>query len=446
MESNPNASNSTTSASPDIVAAQTEMVQGSKSKKVSGWMVGFLVLIIGVIIGFGTRSYLAGPEVSLLPQLADQALESNPDSPQNLDQLESSKPNQVEFFSTPDTKRKSFPVTKDGLLRLVSVVPGDLVIKYPEEVSYGNGALGLGESDPLSSPDMSKVALVTKTGQLRIIDSEGKSVAHIGETLKVDYISGWSPDNQKLLFHVRTAKISNTIFPEGPVPPELIDQNPKFLAGAGAEGFYVLDLGGQKIDYLAPINDASFLSWIDAKQLLVTVKNYGQGPEVAVAFNIETYQANSSEYKDTFKDWFGPQMSFGQDGKKWAITLHSPNSVGADSSATIILADFPARSGVTLETGKFAYIQGPRISPDSKKVIYRAIDEVNGPNFVQFYDGTQAKRLFEGIPLRWIDNKSFLYAVFSPNYASNLAMAQTYFKYDLVTGQSIELLNLANAQ
>ena len=440
MESNPIVSNS---INPEVPAAVS---QPAKSKPVPAWMVGVLILIIGIMIGFGTRSYLAGPGVSIQPPLTDQISDTNADSVQNLDQKISGISSQVQFFSPPKTNRKSFPVTKDGLLRLVSVVPGDLVIKYPEDVAGSGYSFGKGFSEPSSSPDMAKIALITQKGQLRVIDSEGRSVASVGANLKVGYISGWSPDSQKLIFYVFGSKISNMIFPDGPVLPESVDQNPKFTPGAGIEGFYVLDFMAQKIEFLAPISDASFLAWIDAKTILVTVKNFGQGPEVAAAFNVETYQARAGEYKDIFKDWFGPQMSFSPDGKKWAITLHSAFSVGDDSTAAIILADFPARSGVTIESGKFAYIQGPRISPDSKKVIYRAHDVVNGPNFVQLYDGSQTKRLFEGIPLEWIDANSFIYAVFSPNFASNLTMAQNYFKYDLTTGQSVELLNLANSQ
>lgn len=407
--------------------------------EVPGWLWLVLVLVVGLLGGFGLRGGLEGQVVQTpAPVVESPGL----DQAQIIQGEKTTEEvsNQVQFFTPETSKRLSFPVTVQGVMSLVSTEPTDLVLPYPGKVRWGGGWLGHGTTDPTPAPDLTKIALITEAGEFRVITSEGKLIMSAGSSLKADYITAWSPDSTGVIFSAATPTLYDNFVPMGPVPEDMLPQTPKFEPGLGASGFYWVDLTNKKITALPPLTRSSVLEWIDQDRLLVSVLPEGTSKEIFATFNLKTYQADAATYKPVFANLFGPQMSFGTQGKKWALTISQNAQGGAGTDTTkIILADFPSLTGVVVDEAQFAYKQQPILSPDETKVIYNGRDEVNGPNYVYYFDGQKPEKLFEGIPQWWINNQSFVYAVFSPNYASNLSKVRQFFKYDVTTKKTTEL-------
>ncbi|HCC84188.1 MAG TPA: hypothetical protein DEP87_00675 [Candidatus Pacebacteria bacterium] len=404
------------------------------------WLISVVALVGGLIVGFGTRSWLSG--AADLPQFQPNPVAevSGQKTQTTTEASQTSSLDSVRFFTQADTNRLAFPVTQKGILRSVSIQPGDLVLQYADEVVSSSGAQGLGENTPLAAPDLSKIALITKTGEFRIVNAEGKLLMSAGSNFKADYITSWSPDSSAVIFHVESPTLMTTLFHQGMGSEILIQPGPKFDANAEATGFYLVDLATQKFSQLTPLNEALVLEWIDRSRLLVSVKAFGTSNETYAVFNLDTYQAEAAPYKEVFKNLFAPQISFGQNGRNWAISLHqSSQGTAGTNTVKIILAEFPSLTGKIIAEDGFAMVQKPILSPTETKVIYQGHAEVNGTNFVFYFDGAEAKKLFEGVPLFWIDDQNFVYANFNPSLATNLEMATKYSKYDVVTQKTTEL-------
>lgn len=419
-------------------AAQPQTpVQVIQKPEVPKWLVLVLMLLLGILGGFGLRGSLETPKTTEIAETSETGTQVQVnDSEQTSDEVST----QVQFFAPETTKRLSFPATKEGVLHLVSTEPGDLVIPYAAPVSWGGGWLGHGTTDPTASPDLTKIGLITKAGEFRVVNSEGKLIMSAGSALKADYVTAWAPDSSGVIFHVTTPTLYDSFVPMGPVPEDQIPQNPSFQPGQGVSGFYWVDLVNKKISLLAPLDQANVLEWVDHDRLLVSIQPQGSSKEIFATFNLQTYQADAAPYKPVFENLFGPQMSFGALGKKWALSVHHNANGGAGTETVkIVLADFPSLTGTTIAEGAFAMIQQPILSPDETKVIYQGHDVVNGPNFTYYFDGQKAEKLFEGIPVAWIDNQSFIVANFNPEFSSNLNHATKYFKYDVTTKKTTEL-------
>jgi hypothetical protein len=401
-----------------------------------------LVLLLGLLIGFGFRSWLAGGAFE--PAATITAPEDQPQPVAGVSQP--TEPTaQIQFLTPETTKRLAFPVTKDGMVSFVSTEPGDLVIPYPDPVSWGGGWLGHGTTDPTVSPDMTKTALITKTGEFRVVNSEGKLIMSAGSAFKAGYITLWSPDSSAVIFSTSAPTLMTELFPQG--PGSTAPTSVHFEPGLAGEGFYLVDLNAQKVLPLTPLAGADVLEWIDESRLLVAVRPQGSNTETFADFDLKTYQANSAPYKAVFENWFGPQMSFGRKGQKWAISLHqSAAGTAGTETAKIILADFPSITGTLIAEDQFAYIQQPLLSPNEDRVVYQGKDEVDGANFVYYFDGQKAEKLFEGLPLWWITNDSFVFAVFNPSHANNPEMADTFYRYDIGAKKTTELFKRSVAQ
>jgi hypothetical protein len=414
-------------------------VEPVKKSEVPGWLWLVLVLVLGLLGGFGLRGGLEG-QVVQAPAVVETT-ENNQVEVIEGEKTSEEVSNQVQFFTPEITKRLSFPVlTENGKISLVSTEPSDLVLAYPDEVTWGGGWLGHGVTDAVAAPDLTKTALITKTGEFRVVNSEGKLIMSAGSALKADYITAWAPDSSGVIIHVNAPTFYDSVVPMGPVPDYEIPKTAQFEPGLGVSGFYWIDLANKKFMALAPLEKSSVLEWIDRDRLLVSVMPEGTSKEIFATFNLQTFQADIAPYKPVFENLFGPQMSFGTLGKKWAVTISRNAQGGAGTDTTkIILADFPSLNGVVVDEAPFAFKQQPILSPDETKVVYQGHDEVNGPNFVYYFDGQKSEKLFEGIPQMWINDQVFMYAVFAPTHSNNLSNATAYYKYDTTTKKTTEL-------
>ncbi len=329
----------------------------------------------------------------------------------------------------------SYPIVKDGKLFFIPVTSGIGPFSPNIEVGWGGGSYGLGNSDPIASPDNQKIAAIEGgTGNLLLITADGKQQIRVSNKINVSYISGWSPDSNKLIVYATAPTIKSLFVPEGPVPEDSIPLVQKLSPGSLATGFYLVDLNTNQIEHLSYLDGSNFISWVDADHILLNLEYSGKK---YVVLNLKTHEANAELVGKALDPYFGEQISFSSTGEMWALTLAPTELMNGESSeSNIVLAAFPSITGEVIGEGKFAQVQGPHISPNGKKVVFQGYDVANGPNFVYYYDGIETVRLFEGLPRKWVNDDKFIYTVSSQVGATNPSFTQSVYIYDTTTNQS----------
>lgn len=301
------------------------------------------------------------------------------------------------------------------------------------EISSGSYSWGSGFSEPNNSPDFKKIAYIDNGSRLHIMTSDGTADTIISNDLKVQYISGWSPDSSKLIFRTHSESISELVFSDYLNYSQ--EKKVTFERSKLPPGFYLLDLENQNLAYLSVFEDAGFGSWIDNSRVLLELKYSGQ--KKFVVFDFDTYTVDTGIMSGGLERDFSTQYAFSENGKKWALTWHG--GTNTTDSATIILADFPSVEGKELMKGNFAQFQGPIISHDGKHVAFRGYDFVNGPLYVYVYDGTSVKKVADGIPREWINNSQFIYLQTDPPFVTSPQSGTKLQKFDISTGKSVVL-------
>lgn len=329
----------------------------------------------------------------------------------------------------------SYPLVKDNKLFFIPITSGIGAFSPSIEVSWGGGAYGLGSSDPIASPDNQKIALIESgTGNLLLVTADGKQQVRVSNQINVSYISGWSPDSNKLIVYATAPTVKSLFVPEGPVPEESISLVQKLSPSSLATGYYLVDLNSNQVEYLSYLDGSNFITWVDGDNILLNLEYSGKK---YVVLNLKTHEANAELVGKALDPYFGEQISFSSTGEMWALTLAPTELMNGESSESkIVLATFPSVTGQIIGEGKFAQVQGPHISPNGKKVVFQGYDVVNGPNFVYYYDGNETTRLFEGLPRKWVNDDKFIYTVSSEVGATNPSFTQSVYVYDTTTNQS----------
>lgn len=326
-----------------------------------------------------------------------------------------------------------YAVVDNRELVLVSLNGGQEIRPDISDFRFGGGHLGYGSTDPLNAPDLFKVAYIDSELRIHVMNTKGDVDLLISEDLEVDYISGWSTDSEKLLFHVRGDTIDRTLNPDG-MMYEIPDTVAYNKAG-NPNGFYLFNLATGELRHLSVMERTQFYSWIDADRILVNNSPYNS--DRYVIFDTDSYVADFSLIGSDIEKDFGTQYSFSQDGSKWAITWHGGD--GGTNSASIVLADFPEATGVEIMKANFAQIQGPIISPDGRQVAFRGYDEVNGPLYTYLYDGSDVEKVIDGFPRAWVSNTEFLVVETDPSHATNPQMSARLFVYNTETRSATQV-------
>lgn len=388
---------------------------------------GVLLLILGFAGGAILTKSMGGANLNQISQ-NDQAGQVD----ENKQLVNSS------FVSLNKSTFASYPLVKDGKLFFIPITSGIGAFSPSIEVSWGGGAYGYGNSDPIASPDNKKIAMIESgTGNLLLVTADGKQQVRVSSQINVSYISGWSPDSNKLVVYATAPTVKSLFVPEGPVPEESIPLVQKLSPSSLASGYYLIDLTNNQIEHLSYLDGSSFIAWINPDSILLNLEYSGKK---YVVLNLKTHEANAELVGKALDPYFGEQISFNLTGEVWALTLAPTELMNGDNSeAKIVLAPFPSVTGQVIGEGRFAQVQGPHISPNGKKVIFQGYDVVNGPNFVHYYDGNETVRLFEGLPRKWVNDDKFIYTVSSEVGATNPNFTQSVYVYDTTTNQS-ELL------
>lgn len=390
-------------------------------------VVGGLMLMFGLVIGMLMEKVSVSGGKGGLLVANDQTDVSDQDN------------SKMSFKSLNDSTFASYTQMVDGKLFLVPINPGIGSFSPNIEINWGRSSYGMGSTDPVAAPDNQKVALIEKeTNNLILLSADGKQQVRVSNQLQIDYISGWSPDSTKLLVLAGSPTLKSIFLPEGPVPAEYLPISQIFKPTEMANGYYLIDLAKNKIVHLPYLSGSSFITWVDSNRALFNPGEFDF--EKYVVFDFGKLEANAELMAGKLDSYFGEQISIDKAGKFWALTLSPTDLMNSDNDESkIVYAEFPSIEGLVIGEGKFAQVQGPIISPNGDKVIFRAYDEVNGPNYVHYFNGQETVRLFAGIPRKWINNDKFIYAIPSIVGATNPDLTDGLFLYDTVTGESLQL-------
>ncbi len=327
------------------------------------------------------------------------------------------------FAISKETSRTSYGLYKLTLLP----INGESPIITDNETAGMGGALYLGDVSPQSSPDLKKAAYISKDNQLKIISADGKSEIELPDNLLVSYISGWSPDSKKLIVY---SQESSYIGGEGAATTPTPRPATKYLPS----GFYLLDLEKGEGKLLAELKGVD--KWINNEKVLTVTS--GEKDQFAI-FNIKTGHLDTSTLKGLFDQYFGVQTNFNHDGKLWALTLgNTGNDPSKPSSSLIVLAQFPKIEGITIDSGRWADVQMPKLSPNADNLIYIRAERNSGEDeqdAIYLNQNSINTRLTKGYPLMWTDNNNFIYS-YNPNYPQ----LQQYYIFDISTKSSRRLI------
>lgn len=385
--------------------------------------------VLFIILVFVAISIVAILNHDLIARSIDSKFITRTDHGKTENRIQSTPGNPLAFTPLLKVKQKSFPIIVDDKLILLNISqPGQTSINTGIKVFGGGSSIYQGASDPLPSPDLTKIAYISD-GKLGLITADGKSKIELPLNFKVSYLTAWSPDSKKLLISVPGQNLLTASEGMGGLADEI-----KFDKDSYAGGFYLVDTEIGKVTLTPLIGGMSFM---DNNNILATLENYGSvGNTNYILFNTETFTANTKILRDSFKDYFYPQISFNQYGKKWAFSIgNTGNEANQVSSSKIIVANFPSLNGQILEQGTWAEYQFPMLSPTGKNVVYtNHIPPVDWNLIV--WDGQSKRRIEGNNKFRiWVDDDRFIYS----QSIGQTTINQKYYLYDLKTSQSTSI-------
>lgn len=327
-------------------------------------------------------------------------------------------------------KQNIFPVTssykafvqenKEGL---IDVTPLDNSIE-PYTVSkygkiYEGGALGLGNTGLELAPDLQKFAFF-EDGKVFIVSTDGKKELKIDLT-GIQYINGWSADSNLLLVYVSSNLIKNNLDSGGPgyEPPDkfAVDQN------VAPSGFILIDFKNGSMRHMVELDGMLVYSWTGSDGLIIS-SGMGQY-EFFVYYSLAEKMVDRNAV-NSLNEVFGQQMSFTEDGKKWATVTSVKKNSTEIAKATI--GNFPTMGDIASIEFPWASRQRPRLSPQGNMLALMGYEILNGPQYVYLYDGKDIKQIAEGMPEVWIDESQLLYRT-----------TDSVFIYNLLTKESTKL-------
>lgn len=342
-----------------------------------------------------------------------------------MQQYENTSYSVLTFQPPQSTPSRSFPIVQDKTLVLLPISDDiKTPVKTSLEVMSGGRSIYQGGDDPTPSPDLHTTAFINTDGSLGLINAEGLNKLNLPNNLFVDYISGWSPDSKRLIVHSTSNDLSKTYNGYGG-PPTSMEFPMNRLPG----GFYLVDVVNGKVTFLYPLS--GFVDWIDSNKVLAVVQLSYEPREQYIIFDTNNFLADYETLKDKFSKFEFAWFSFDDSGKKWAISLgNTGNDQTKPSYSDIILADFPAITGQTVDQGGWADVQLPNLSPSGKLLVY-----ANSGNLV-IWDGTNKTRVEDARFIMWINDNQFIY---SKTFGQATNQQTKYYLYEVGTAESAPL-------
>lgn len=370
---------------------------------------GFVLLLL---VGVGVSGYFLGSR-SAAPYQCPQSC---------LPQPAVKDGEKTTSWKKPVSNQKGLPILADkdegkGSLLIYSLTSEK--VNPTDKIVVGQGGTsGLGESNPLSSPDLLYTAYIEKASlNLFLLSNDTLEAKQITAGGGVRYISGWSPNSQKIIYYVQKDTITSQTEGMGG-PPEKVNFSPKLDSG-----FFLFNIDSGETKKLYPVE--YFEEFIDNDRLLVrTTDSYYKGH--LVVFDVNTFEANYTFVKEEFGFGAG-QFNFTPDGKKWVYLL----SRNPTTDANIIYTLFPAKEGEEVETGKWGELNFPVFSPSGTKIAYFKEGSVWVYNLTTKEKKGYIKAL---LTLLWINEGKLLTRDYDPSQGKWL-----YYLLDLASGISTQI-------
>ena len=267
------------------------------------------------------------------------------------------------------------------------------------DVRAGAAASGFGNSGPLHSKDLFYTAFIDgPTGDLWIISNETFEKKRATYTGGVSYISEWSPDSRKIVFYTQRETLQTRR--DGPIPWE----GGETFTQQRLSGFMLFDIYTGELTVLSPIDH--FVSFVGPNAIISKSTDMS---DRLVLFTLDTFEADYGLISETFG--FGSnQFSLSPSGKHWAFTY----SKKPTDDANIMYSKFPAKEGKTLDSGSWAEVQWPKISPDGTKLIYQRKYGYKFPGMPQNsvhlvnLETQKNTKLVEGGSAEWVGNDQII--------------------------------------
>ncbi len=331
-----------------------------------------------------------------------------------------------------DSTATGFAFSSSKGMYMISVDPAQPHSAKLEDGTDGSvGTVGLGESGVATSPDGKYVAYQTKDNRLVLLTSDNKQKVTLPPQLKVSGVGPWSPDSHRLIVFSAPGTVSELF--EGMGEPE---GEVSFKKGLLPKGYYLIDIKAGTVIPLTPIS--SFTGWVDKSRILTSTSESNIDNENLIVFDVDRFTVDTTNLLASVH-FFSVQKTVSDDGKKWALTVW-PTGKDVGDIYTFI-ADFPQLSGSVI--AKSIRTQEPIISPNGESVMFRTYDELNGPNFVEYWQNDKLTRVGKGVPLRWVDKTHFIYAEMTEEHSSNTtAHLKNVVLYDLTNGEKQELFGV----
>ncbi len=255
--------------------------------------------------------------------------------------------------------KKAYPyVDRDTRILKLWDVEDAKTIDTDLKVLWGGGASGLGNTDPLSSPDALYTAYADDaTKALWILSHETLEKRKISpKDSEISYITDWSPDSRYIVYYVK----GETFQYEGMGRYEGIVE----FEEQEYRGFLAFDTKTGKTIELTPLTYAE--TFVDNTRLLAK-ESYQS--ERLVIFDIETFKADFGSLDESYSSLGALQFDFSGDGKNWAYTY----SKNPTDDANIAYGAFPSKQEdmKLIDSGDWAEVQWPKISPDGTKLMYQ---------------------------------------------------------------------------
>lgn len=388
---------------PEIQPPEQKTTSGGIGKYVYGGLIFGVLIVVGALLYF-------------LPRIINQ---SNSLQPKSVPATQTETT--TKGWEKPVSVHQGLPLLNDGKLFIYSIDKKQSTLV--KDSVYDGGESGRGSTGVLQSPDLLYSIFIDKDNQLILLSNDTLEQKIV--TKKVKYFSGWAPNSEKFVYYVEPDNIATRT--ENEMGADQNNTTEKFSQEVD-DGYFLFDINTGKIQKL-PLT--YFETFIDNNRILT--KTDGNSYNYVV-FDITTFTADYQLVKDTFQFGSG-QFSFTKDGKQWVFT----DSFHPTSDDNIVLANFPNRKGIVIESAAWAYVQGSMISQDGHKVVYQhragMSDGVPDDRTLVYDVNTKTKKeLGTGNPRFWINNDKVLFSLSSDS--------QTQYAIADVNSGAIEKINL----
>lgn len=313
---------------------------------------------------------------------------------------------EITKWTKPISTDKAIPFAKGGKLYTYSLSSKKLFqTKY--STGMGNSSSGQGTSDPILSPDGKYIAFINSQDNfsLYVLPGGGEEAIKITD-YPVEYINSWSSDSSKILYYSHQNDLSSLKESEGS-GLEIVWESVEKFSKKFFSGFHSFNLNSGEDVHLYPLARAE--KFIDKNRIVVELEQYQNVNEARlVLFNVDDFTADYATVNYPLK-YFGRQMSFSADGKYWATSFGN-----TDSGVNIAFSKFPNQNEIIVDTGSWAEIQWPLLSPDGKYLAYtkrgEQISQGLWANKTVFWNSSLQKKVAEidGYPKYWIDGNTML--------------------------------------